>query len=412
MSDDLEADSDAAKKDVVPATSTSTIQGMRVHHLMYAIIGCAVLAWLWRVTGFWIVLLFAAVMGAAAVCLALFIAKRNASQQESLLWALAIAAERSKPLPSAALVFADEYSATFRWKVRLFASLLTEGLTIPQALDRVPRLLSREAEALVKTGWSTGLLARSLRDAASIRDERSVAWLAAAVRFFYLGIVFLSLQLVSMFILYFITPKFEAIFKDFGLQLPPVTIFTIVMSHYFVDYGWITLILAFIELCIFVALPLGFFNVFQWDIPLLDWFYRRRHTPLILRSLGLTVEAGRPILSGFEQLAANYPSKWVKSRLVIASRDVQNGESWIAALQHRQLIGKGDGAVLAAAERVGNLLWALRETSKACERRIGYRLQFWIHTLFPFLVLLMGVFVLIFCVAYFSPIIRLIERLS
>jgi len=57
-------------------------------------------------------------------------------------------------------------------------------------------------------------------------------------------------------------------------------------------------------------------------------------------------------------------------------------------------------------------LWALRETASASERRIGYRLQFWLQTLFPVLVIAMGGFVLVFCVAYFSPIVILIERLS
>ena len=388
--------------------------GLRVLHLMYAIVGCALLAWLVRITdsGLWMILLLGAVLFAAAVGLAVVLARRNATQQESLLWALAIAADRSMPLPSAALAFADQYSATFRWRVKLFASSLSEGLSLPQALVRVPNLLSREAQALVKTGWSTGTLAQSLREAALIRSERHTAWAAVAFRFMYLGGVFLALQVVSMFILYFITPKFEAIFNDFGMQLPAATIFTIRLSHVFVDYSFVTVILVFLELVLFAALPLGLFNVFQWDVPILDWLYRRRHTPLILRTLALSVEGGKPILAGIETLTVNYPSRWVRGRLSLVSKDVGGGESWVESLRRRQLIGQADAAVISSSERLGNLLWALRETAQSCERRIGYRLQFWLQTLFPLLVLMMGVFVLVFCVAYFSPVIRLIERLS
>ncbi len=84
--------------------------GLRVLHLMYAIVGCALLAWLVRITdsGLWMILLLGAVLFAAAVGLAVVLARRNATQQESLLWALAIAADRSMPLPTAALAFADQ----------------------------------------------------------------------------------------------------------------------------------------------------------------------------------------------------------------------------------------------------------------------------------------------------------------
>ena len=388
--------------------------GLRVLHLMYAIVACALMAWIAKFTGsgLFMLLFVIAVLIAAAVGLAVVLSRRNATQQESLLWALAIAADRSMPLPPAALAFADQYSATFRARVKLFAFYLTEGLSFPQALVRVPNLLSREAQALVKTGWSTGTLAQSLREAAMIRSERHIAWAAVALRFIYLGGVFLALQVVSTFVLYFITPKFEAIFKDFGIQLPPMTIFTIRLSHFLNDYAFMTVILAVLEIFMFTALPLGLFNVFQWDIPLFDWLYRRRHTPLILRTLALSVEGGKPIHTGIEALTVDYPSRWVRGRLSLVSKDVGGGENWVESLRRRQLIGQADAAVIASSERLGNLLWALRETAQSSERKIGYRLHFWLQTLFPLLVLMMGVFVLVFCVAYFSPVIRLIERLS
>ena len=184
------------------------------------------------------------------------------------------------------------------------------------------------------------------------------------------------------------------------------------MSHFFGDFWWLTLILGFVELLLLLSLPLGLFNAFQWEIPFLDWLYRRRHTALILRSLGLSIEGGKPILDGLFSLTRDYPSAWVRDRLTLAARDIRDGENWVESLRSRQLISRTDSAVIASAERVGNLVWALEETAAASERRVGYQLQFLIQTLFPVLVLAMGVFVLIFCVAYFSPVVRLIERLS
>ncbi len=385
--------------------------GFRTLHLMYLVVICAFLIWIGMIVRLGMIPLFMLVV-AAGVGFAIVLARRNATQQESLLWALAIAAERSLPLAPAALAFTDQYGASFRWKVRLFATLLNEGQSVPEAIDHVPHLFSREAEALVRTGWTAGMLAESLREAALLRSERKTAWAVAAFRFFYLGGVFLALQIISGFILYFIAPKFEAIFMDFGIRLPPVTLFTIRVSRLFVDYGLVTLLVVIAECFLLGSIPLGLFNVFQWDIPVLDRLYRRTHTALILKALALSIDGGKPVVSGIESLSEDYPSAWIRSRLTLVGRDVREGGNWIDSLRSRQLIGKADAAVIASSERVGNLAWALRETADSAERRIGYRFHFVLQTLYPLLVLAMGAFVLVFCVAYFSPIIQLIERLA
>jgi type II secretory pathway component PulF len=379
---------------------------------MYAVGLCAFLVWLAIVAGVWLltgalILLIAGSIGAVVV-----LVRRAATQQESLLWSLSVAADRSMPLAPAVLAFADQYGRSFRWRAQLLASLLNEGTSLPDALDRVPRLLSRDAEVLVRTGWSSGTLARSLREAAASRSLRQAAWGSAAARFAYLGWVLLTMQTVIGFILFFITPKFEAIFRDFGVPLPEVTILSIDIGHMFIRWGWLTLPLVLFEVACLVVLPFALLNVFLWDIPLFDSLLRRRHTTLVLRALGLTVGGRRPIGEGIEALSREYPSEWVRKRLRRVNEDVRQGRDWIESLADRSLIGPADAAVLEAAARVGNLEWALREMADANERRLGYWLQFWLQMLFPFLVLVLGVVAFFFAVAYFAPLVRLLEVLA
>jgi type II secretory pathway component PulF len=68
--------------------------------------------------------------------------------------------------------------------------------------------------------------------------------------------------------------------------------------------------------------------------------------------------------------------------------------------------------VLEAAERAGNLSWALRELAEGSERRLGYRMQALAQVLFPLIVILIGGIVFLLAVAYFSPLIRLVEELA
>jgi protein transport protein HofC len=188
---------------------------------------------------------------------------------------------------------------------------------------------------------------------------------------------------------------------------------TISATHFALGRGSIPLtLLVLAEFVALVLLPFGLFNVFQWDIPLLDALFRRRHTALLLRTLALSVEAGLPIQNGIAVESEEYPSGWVRRRLRRANVDVAHGRDWVEALRDQGLINPTDAAVLASAQRAGNLTWALRETSASAERRLGYRVQLWSQTLFPIAVLMMGLLVFVFAVAYFFPIVRLIKVLS
>jgi type II secretory pathway component PulF len=380
--------------------------------LMIMVALCAFAIWLMVKLGRLILVGAVVFLIAGAVTLAVVLAKRNASQQESFLLSLAIAAERSMPLPPAALAFADQFGATYRWRVQLFASLLEEGIPFPVALDHVPQLLSREARVMVKTGWNTGRFAEGLREAAAIRVASKTIWGTIGGQFLYLGGLIAAIQGISAFLMYFIVPKFEAIFADFGLPLPPVTVFAIRASHFLVEYLPITILLFVIELAVFFLLPLGLLNVFQWDIPLLDWMFRRRHSTLILRALALSAEGGKPIVNCVEMLARDYPSNWIRGRLHLVCNDMRDGEDWVRSLESRGLIRDVDAAVIASSVKVGNLVWALRETAESADRRLGYRLQVLLQMFVPLVIASVGLLVLIFAVAYFSPIVLLIERLA
>ncbi|MCA1684700.1 MAG: type II secretion system F family protein, partial [Planctomycetia bacterium] len=285
--------------------------GIRLQHMMFGVGVCAVVLWLAVIAGFWVLVPSLGLLVAAGVGVVVILLRRSLSQRQSLLWALAVAAERSMPLADAALAFSDQFGRSYRWRVQLLATHLNEGVPLPEALSRVPGALSREAEVLVRTGDSTGTLPRALREAASLRSSRDAAWGTTASRFAYLAGVLMAMQAVTVFILYFIIPKFEAIFKDFGVSLPGVTVFTIRVSHVFIRYFYIAAPLLFLaEVVLPVVILIGLFNSYAlwWDVPAIDSLFRRRHSSLVMRALSLVVAGKRPIPRAIAALATDYPS--------------------------------------------------------------------------------------------------------
>ena len=143
-------------------------------------------------------------------------------------------------------------------------------------------------------------------------------WTAIASRFAYLLALLLAIQSICGFLLYFIVPKFEAIFKDFGITLPPMTIGLIEASHFLIRYGLITAWIPPIEILLLIFLPFSFAGWVNYDVPFFDRLLKRRHSALILRSLSLVVDSGKPIEQGLTTLASHYPTWWVRRKLIKA----------------------------------------------------------------------------------------------
>ncbi len=78
---------------------------------------------------------------------------------------------------------------------------------------------------------------RACKRPVASRETRQPLLQAIGGRMAYLGWVATIGTFIVGFVLYFIIPKFEAIFRDFGSMLPEVTILVIRASHFLVDYS-------------------------------------------------------------------------------------------------------------------------------------------------------------------------------
>jgi type II secretory pathway component PulF len=390
----------------------------RLRHLMYTVAIVAVLVWVivlvreshaliaLLAVGF-LLLLFVSAMGMGVI-----LAWRSATRQDTLLQILAIAAEGEMPLAPAVAAFADQYRWASHRRMMALAARLNWGTSLAEALEIARGLVTRDAVLLAWVGEAAGLLPKALRIAATSRSSQLPIWTSIASRLSYILILLLSMQGVCGFVLYFVVPKLEAIAADFNMALPKITVLVIQASQFLMRYGAPALLVPVFELALLIFLPFSFLGMGNYSVPLFDRLLGRRHTALVLRSLSLMVEAGKPVSVALQILASHYPAFWVRRRLAHADSDVRHGIEWIQALWRQRLIGHADADVLAAAEAVGNLPWALSELASALERRMAIRFQMAIQTMFPLVVVMLGIVVFILVTAYFLPLVDTIKSLS
>jgi type II secretory pathway component PulF len=342
-----------------------------------------------------------------------FVAARlRATRQEALLSLLAIAAERGVPLAPAVAALGDQFRGRAQRRILNVAVSLDDGMPLSAALQEPRRVVSRDALLMARIGEAAGRLAPALRLVARTRQSTVNAWSSIASRLAYILVVMLIGETISGFLMYFVVPKFEAIFADFAEPLPALTIFLIRSSHTIVRYGVLTSAIYLTQLGLILCLPFSFGGWLNYQVPVIDRLFARRHTALVLRALSVVIEAGKPIGLGLQVLAERYPARWVRRRLAKAATNVAMGVDWIEALWRSGVIRRTDAEVLASAASVGNLAWACRELADTADRRQQLRSQVLIQSLFPLAVVAMGMAVATLCVGYFLPLVMLIQRLS
>jgi type II secretory pathway component PulF len=111
-------------------------------------------------------------------------------------------------------------------------------------------------------------------------------------------------------------------------------------------------------------------------------------------------------------VAETYPLSIVAGRIQLAAQRITGGQNWCASLRQVGLIGQADAAVLAAAQRTGNLDWALEEMADSALRRQAYWIQVLLATLFPVVLLTLGLVVGLIVIGLFLPLIALIQGLT
>ncbi|HZW32323.1 MAG TPA: type II secretion system F family protein [Isosphaeraceae bacterium] len=398
--------------EVTAVVPKSPAEPWRLQHLMMLVAGVAVFLWLVVTLGGLVVaggfvLLFASAIGAGFIW-----ARLRVTRQDSLVWILAIATERGIPLAPAVAAFADQYRGKARRRVVQLVDQLNAGTSLPEAFEQTPRAVSRDVTLMAWIGQVTGLMSKALRLAGSARSASLSLWMSIASRVAYVLGLLLAMQTIVGFIFYFIIPKFEAIFRDFGISLPEVTVFVIQVAHLMMVYSPISSLFVLGEIICFFYVPFSFAGWMNYNLPIFDRMFTRRHTALVLRALSLVVEANQPIALGLATLAEHYPTRWVRRRLVKVERAVRQGADWIDALWRVGIIRSADAEVLASAATVGNLAWALRELAETSERRQAIRIQAVVQTLFPVAVILFGMVVAIMVIAYFVPLIKIIGELT
>src|SRR5215207_5305484 len=177
------------------------------------------------------------------------------------------------------------------------------GGTLSDAMAKYPKAFDKLYVNMINAGEAGGVLdlilarlADFMEKAARLKKKVIGAMIYPAV------VISIAVGIVSM-IMIFVIPKFEDIFRDFKLDLPPPTKILLAISRWFsLDYGWAYVLAApfvITGLIKLIRLSEGgkyAIDVIKLKIPILGAILSKTSIARFTRTLGTLISAGVPIL--------------------------------------------------------------------------------------------------------------------
>lgn len=350
--------------------------------------------------------------GLVLVVFAMAVGRYRLLEWRALMWSLSAGAARGIPLDQVASAFAHERTDEIGLRAARLAEYLAGGTPLPEALRRAKTSLPLEGILAARYGTETGSLAPAIAQIAKRQAELDTVLRSVFEKVFYLFLVGGWMSVMITFMMVKIIPVMAKMFEEFGLDLPVATLAVVSISEFVVDYF---LFLVPIFLLFGAVLLIGGLHYVGWlphDFPVVNWMTRRYDGALVMRTLGLAALEQRPFSQAIAMLTRLYPKHGVRMALAEAGRRIQRGEPWTESLRSTRIISQTDASVLEAAERAGNITWALEEMAESSLRRWIYRLRLALNVLFPLIVLALGLVVGFLVIGLFVPLVSLIRGLS
>jgi len=299
------------------------------------------------------------------------------------------------------------------------------GSTLSDSFAKHPRGFDRLYCKMVAAGEVGGVLDVILQRLANFMEKAQRLRSRIKGAMIYPTVVVIIAVGIVTGIMYFVIPKFEAIFEDFDITLPGLTQFLIEASAWVAGTrdgqmipGWAVIVSApffiFVFMKIFRKTQFGRATI-DWTIlkiPVIGVLVEKTTVARFTRTLGTLVSAGVPILEAVN-ITRDTCGNWVFERALQRVHDsIREGESFAVPLRESKVC---DGIVvnmIDVGEETGDLDVMLMKVADNYDEEVDVAVQSLLSLIEPMLVVVLGTVVGGIVLALFMPLVKMIQSVS
>ncbi|AOH36171.2 type II secretion system F family protein [Luteimonas sp. JM171] len=290
---------------------------------------------------------------------------------------------------------------------------IESGSPFNEALARYPVQFDELTRNLVKVGEAAGVLETVLDSIATYKENIETLKGKIKKALFYPAMVIVVALLVSAILLIFVIPQFEAVFQNFGADLPAFTQMIIAASDFMVSWWWLIL-------GITIAGIVGFIMAYKRSpslqhsidrmvlkIPIIGQIMHNAAIARFSRTLATTFKAGVPLVEALESVAgATGNTVYEKATLRIRD-DVAVGYQMNMAMKQVNLFPHMVIQMTSIGEEAGALDTMLFKVADFYEEEVNNAVDALSSLIEPLIMIFIGIVVGGMVVGMYLPIFKL-----
>ena len=294
---------------------------------------------------------------------------------------------------------------------------IESGATLSDAFAKHPKAFDKLYCNMIKAGEAGGALEAILQRLADFKEKsQSLKRRVKSALVYPIVVITVACAIVG-FILYFIIPKFEAIFKDFGVDLPGMTKFLIKASHVVVDDFFIVILT---PVFFWIMIKLIYRNqtgAYICDrillmIPVMGSIVEKSTVARTMRTLGTLVQSGVPILESLN-IVRDTAGNMVFERAFTRIYDsIREGETIAQPLREARIVDDIVVNMIDVGEETGDLDTMLNKIADNYDEEVEALVESLVSLLEPIMIVVLGGIIGFIVIALFLPLISLISKLS
>lgn len=291
------------------------------------------------------------------------------------------------------------------------------GNTLSEAMAKQPKAFDNLYVNMVKAGEAGGALEIILQRLAEFKERSQSLKRKVKGAMIYPVAVITVATLIVGFIMYWIIPKFKAIFQDFGVELPTITEVLISTSDIVVNYWYLIPVIPF-TLFIMVKLikknKTGAYIIdrIALKIPILGKIIQKSTIARTCRTLGTLISSGVPILEALSIARDTAGNEVFRKAFDHIYSSIREGESMAVPLRETRITDDLVVNMVDVGEETGALDNMLYKVADIYDEEVSVLVEGLISLLEPLMVVVLGLIVGFIVIALFMPLVKLLNELS
>ena len=284
-----------------------------------------------------------------------------------------------------------------------------EGYTLAASLGEFPSAFPHLYRSTVAAGEHAGhmdLVLNRLADYTESRQEARQKIQLAAI--YPVILTFVAIGIV-VFLLTYVVPDIIDVFVRSGQELPPLTRGLLAISNFFVDWGWLLLLILVTGLIGFrMALRQPNFRMrfHRWllHVPFISRLSRGLNTARYASTVSILTSSGVPLVEAMRIAGEVLSNDYLKHRVREAAQSVSEGGSLKNALEQTGYFPPMMLHMIGSGEASGELDQMLERTAHHQENDLQGKISALVGLFEPLMLLVMGGIVLVIVLAIMLPI--------